>query len=97
MHCNTNKLLGVMKERGFTQDSLALATGMSKATLGRRIKNSNEFTIKEIENIRNAMGLSKEESINIFLCSDSLKYETISINGMSEKMQQKELVRCVNR
>lgn len=77
MHCNTNKLLGVMKERGFTQDSLALATGMSKATLGRRIKNSNEFTIKEIENIRNAMGLSKEESINIFLCSDSLKYETI--------------------
>ncbi len=83
MYCNTNKLLGAMKERGFTQDALALASGMSKATLGRRMKNGNEFTIKEIESIRNAMGLSRNESISIFLCPDSLKYETNNAKQVS--------------
>lgn len=74
--CNVNKFLGKIKERGYTQESLAKAAGISRATLARRIKEPENLTIKEIEKISNALQLSGGEAIEIFLCNNSLMHET---------------------
>ena len=47
--CNVDKLLGKIRERGYTQETLAEAAGVSRATLARRIKEPENLTIKEIE------------------------------------------------
>ncbi len=77
--CNVNKLLGIIKENGFTLDMLASMTNMSRATLARRLKNSDDFTIKEIRAIKAALHLSNEEAVQIFLYPNSLKNETNDI------------------
>lgn len=65
--CNVNKFLGKVKEKGYTQETLAAATGISRATLSRRIKEPKNLTIREIEKISNTLQLSGKEAIEIFL------------------------------
>ena len=74
--CNIDKLLGKMKERGYTQETLAEAAGVSRATITRRIKETENLTIKEIEKISNALKLSGREAVEIFLYPQSLINET---------------------
>jgi len=74
--CNTDKLLGKMKEKGYTQETLAEAAGVSRATIARRIKEPENLTIKEIEKISNVLKLSGREAVEIFLCRQSLINET---------------------
>ena len=61
--CNLNKFLGKIKERGYTQETLAVAAGISRATLSRRIKEPENLTIKEIEKLSIALQLSGKEAI----------------------------------
>ena len=65
--CNVNKFLGKVKEKGYTQETLAAATGISRATLSRRIKEPKNLTIREIEKISNTLQLSGKEAVEIFL------------------------------
>lgn len=48
MKFNYSKLLGRMKECGFTQEKLAKAVGMSKNTLNLKLNNKYSFSQDEI-------------------------------------------------
>lgn len=48
MKFNYSKLLGRMKECGFTQEQLAKAIGINKATLSAKINNRFSFSQDEI-------------------------------------------------
>ena len=51
MKFNYSKLLGRIRERGFTQASLAAAIGISKCTLSAKLNNQNYFLSSEIVSI----------------------------------------------
>ena len=77
MVCDIQKLLSVMREKGITQEELAKKSGISRATFNRRIKNNGvDFTLSEVTKIKNALNLTDEEAVNIFLCPFCLTYET---------------------
>lgn len=64
---NINKLRGLMKEKGFTVDQLAIETGINRSTLYRRLKDGGaEFTLEEVAAIRRALGMSDEDTRLIF-------------------------------
>ena len=48
MNFNYSKLLGRMKECGFTQEQLAKAIGINKATLSAKLNNRFSFSQDEI-------------------------------------------------
>ncbi len=67
---NINKLRGLMVEKGFTVDQLAIETGINRSTLYRRLKDGGaEFTLEEVAAIRRALGMSDEETRLIFFDS----------------------------
>lgn len=64
---NINKLRGLMVEKGFTVDQLAIETGINRSTLYRRMKDGGaEFTLEEVAAIRRVLGMSDEETRLIF-------------------------------
>ena len=48
MAFNHSKLLGKIRECGYTQKSLAEAIPMNKGTLTQKLKNKSHFTTEEI-------------------------------------------------
>ena len=68
---NPSKLLGVMRERGDTQEQLSKAIGISRAALNRKIhsRGGSSFTQPEIAKIRGRYSLSAEEMEAIFFSS----------------------------
>lgn len=67
MECNVQELLVIMRLKGITQEEVARKAGISRATFNRRIKNNGvDFTLSEIERVRNALNLTGEEAIHIF-------------------------------
>lgn len=58
---NYSKLLGKIKECGFTQESLAKAIGINKGTLNLKLNNNAVFTISEVDNICRLLDISKNE------------------------------------
>lgn len=63
---NTNKLKGKIVERGLNIESLAKEMDIDKATLYRKISNSEKFSIKELDLIVSVLRLSPEEAMAIF-------------------------------
>lgn len=65
---NMRKLFGVMREYGDTQGSLAIALGISRATLNSKIhsRNGSSFNQPEIAMIRTRYNLRIEEVEAIF-------------------------------
>lgn len=61
MQFDYSKLLGRIKERGFTQETLAKEVGMSKTTLNLKLNNKANFTTPEIEKIRRVLLIETEE------------------------------------
>ena len=61
MKFNFSKLLGRIKECGFTQKSLAEAVGISSSTLSAKLNNKNVFTATEIADICRLLDVSKHE------------------------------------
>lgn len=56
-----------MLEKGWTVEKLADAIGLNRATLFRRFQNNGvDFTVKEINAIVSALGLSRAEAHLIF-------------------------------
>ena len=51
MKFNYSKLLGRMREFGFTQETLAKAIGINESTLNSKLKNKTYFNAKDIDRI----------------------------------------------
>lgn len=52
MQFDFSKLLGRIKEYGYTQERLAEEVGMTKATMSLKLNSKAYFTLPEMENIR---------------------------------------------
>lgn len=74
---NTDKLKGVIVERGKTQEGVARDIGMDRSTFYRRMKDGQSFTIGEIERLVHALKLTNQEAIDIFLSQKSHKCESV--------------------
>lgn len=61
MSFNHSKLLGKMRERGYTQEKLAEALQMNKATLNQKLKNKSHFTTDEMDNICKVLNIAPAE------------------------------------
>lgn len=61
MQRNYAKLLGKMKECGYTQERLALEIDRDKSTLNAKFKGKSDFTAKEINLICIALGIDNSE------------------------------------
>lgn len=62
---NTNKLRGVMREKGTTAGKLSEIIGINQSTFSYKI-NSGKFTIEEADKIAQALCLTSEEATAIF-------------------------------
>ncbi len=71
--CNILKLKGKIVENGMTQEEFAKAVNIDRATLNRRLKRSDSFTIGEVSKIVTVLNLSEDEALSIFLPSMSQK------------------------
>lgn len=56
-----SRLLGKIKECGYTQETLAKAIGKDKSTLCSKLNNKGEFKAAEIDGICKALDISNEE------------------------------------
>lgn len=61
MKFNHSKLLGRMKECGYTYAMLAEAIGIAKGTLSAKLNSQNYFTTKEIIAICNVLNIAYKE------------------------------------
>ena len=61
MSFNHSKLLGRMREYGYTQKELAEAIKMNKATLNQKLKNKSHFTTEEMDSISGLLDIPKNE------------------------------------
>lgn len=61
MSFNHSKLLGKMRECGYTQKKLAEAIKMDKSTLNQKLKNKSHFTADEIDAINKLLNIPPAE------------------------------------
>ena len=61
MQFDYSKLLGRIKECGFTQEKLSKEIGITNATMSLKLNNKAFFTQPEIEKIRKILHISDEE------------------------------------
>lgn len=73
---NANKLRGKITERGLSIAKVADLIGMHKSSLYRKINGYDKITVAEAIKIKNILGLTDLEALDIFL-SQSRKDEDI--------------------
>lgn len=61
MKFNHSKLLGRMREFGFTQETLAKIIGINESTLNAKLNGKAYFTTKEIDKICEALNIAGDE------------------------------------
>lgn len=61
MQFDFSKLLGRIKEYGYTQERLAEEIGIAKATMNLKLNSKAYFTTQEIEKIRRILLIETEE------------------------------------
>lgn len=61
MHYNYSKLLGRIKEHGYSQERLAKEIGKNKSTVNAKLNGKNAFTTKEIDDICKVLDISNSE------------------------------------
>lgn len=61
MSFNHSKLLGKMRECGYTQEKLAEAIKMNKSTLSQKLTNKSHFGADEIDKICELLNISRED------------------------------------
>lgn len=77
---NSNKLLGVLKEKQVTQESLCKQIGMNHKTFYNRLQRKRFFS-DEIEKIAQVLNLSCKEIIEIFFTN----FVTSCVTEMRDK------------
>lgn len=73
MFFNHSKLLGRMREYGFTQDSLSKAIGINECTLNIKLNGKGYFNTKEIDKIAELLQIPDKEIGEYFFCGKSLE------------------------
>ncbi|WP_017548618.1 helix-turn-helix domain-containing protein [Salinicoccus carnicancri] len=64
---NTSKLKGIIVEKGTSQEEVAEAIGINRATFYRKMKRGGvNFTIGEIQKMVEVIPLTNEEAMSIF-------------------------------
>ena len=71
-----SKLLGRIKELGYTQETLAKEIGKNKSTLNSKLKGRFPFSADEIDAICRALDIPNEEVGAYFFCKKSLETQT---------------------
>lgn len=66
MKYNYSKLLGRIKERGYTQEKLASEIERDKSTLNAKLNGKNAFTTKEIDDICRVLDIPNDEIVEYF-------------------------------
>ena len=66
MKFNHSKLLGRIRECGFTQSKLAEAINISEATLSAKLNNQHYFTAKEMYSICDVLNIDIENISEYF-------------------------------
>lgn len=61
MKFDYSKLLGRMRELGFTQEKLARAIGINESTLNSKLSNKTYFNAKEIDKICEVLNIPNSE------------------------------------
>ena len=64
---NVAKLKGKMVELGINVETLAEMIGVDRSSLYRKLSNSEKVTIGEAKRIKEALSLTDDEAISIFL------------------------------
>lgn len=72
MKFDHSKLLGRMRERGYTQESLAKSIGINESTMNSKLNGKTYFTTKEIDMICKLLDISTQD-IGLFFYSISLE------------------------
>lgn len=68
MQTNMDKLRGKMAENKITQEELAETIGIDSSTFYRKMKfNGANFTVGQMHKIADALNLSPDEALTIFL------------------------------
>ena len=68
INVNIDRLRGLMTEHHITQDALAVALGINRSTLYRKISEGGaRFTAEEIFKMKDYIPLTDKEVIDIFL------------------------------
>ena len=67
---NTQKLKGLLVEKGKTYEECAKALNMSITSFSNKMNDKTRFDIVEINKLVNYLELNKEEATNIFLSSN---------------------------
>ena len=63
-----SKLLGRIKEKGLTQNELAVKIGRDKSSLSAKLNGKSAFTTVEIDNICKVLDISNGEIVEYFFC-----------------------------
>lgn len=66
---NNGKLLGRMKEKGYSQERLADYVGISANSLNRKLSGKTDFKASEIEKVSNALEIGNGELYDYFFAS----------------------------
>ena len=61
MQYNYSKLLGRIRERGYTQEQLAKAIGKNKGTISGKLNNQFSFTQEEMDEICKVLEINNNE------------------------------------
>lgn len=69
----TNKLKGIIVERGTTQQNVAESIGINRSTFYRKMKNGGDFSIGEAQKIAEKIPLINEEAVENFV-SDKIAF-----------------------
>lgn len=76
MRFDYSKLLGKMRECGYTQEKLAQAIGVSKSTLNQKLKNKANFYHPEMQQICELLNIPGTEVHSIFFAREVEKNTT---------------------
>jgi len=66
-----SKLLGKIKETGYTQLELAKAIGCAETTLNLKLKNVREFKLSEAKRICDVLNIDTTQIAEYFFCTQT--------------------------
>lgn len=69
---NYSKLLGRIKEKGFTLEALAKKIGLNVSTLSKKLNNKSEFHQDEIKKICRVIDIEMCDIGTYFFCRETL-------------------------
>ena len=77
MRYNYSKLLGRMKECGYTQEKMAQAIGISVGTMSQKLNNKANFYQPEMQKICELLNITGAEVCAVFFTLEVEKHSTI--------------------